>query len=139
MSRPFTSADDARLIRLRDQGASRAEIGSILGRTEGSIKERIRYLQLPTVRGKQDAPRAWRGLSSDFSPKATVNHSLEWREFAKQREAELKRAAQHAARVKALGPVSNAEAEALIAAALAAGKVTLCPPRFVAPITGAPA
>jgi hypothetical protein len=139
MSRPFTSADDARLIRLRDQGASRAEIGSILGRTEGSIKERIRYLQLPTVRGKKDAPRAWSGLNSDFSPKSTVNHSLEWREFAKQREAELKRAAQHAARLKGLPPLTEQDAAQLVAIALAAGRITKCPPRFVAPITGAPA
>lgn len=126
----YTPEDDARLRGLWANGTSRAEIAAIMGLTEASIKQRKEHLKLPN-----------RNIigATGFEPKAGINHSIEWREHVAQREAELKRAMAHAQRVSVLPALCENEAAALVAAALAAGKVTRCPPRFVAPITGAPA
>jgi hypothetical protein len=145
----YTAAENAQLLVLHAAGMSHAQMGKMLGRSPSSVSERCRRLDLPhrkpgvpkgtIFKPKKAKPPVEKEGIGYFSPRANVNHSLDWREQVALRQEELKRAAQHAARVKVLGPVGKAEAEALIAAALAAGKVTRCPARFVAPITGAPA
>jgi hypothetical protein len=144
----YTAAADAQLRVLHAAGLSHAQMGKMLGRSPSSVSERCRRLDLPhrkpgvpkgtVIKPKKAKPPVQKEQLGtwSFEPKASVNHSLEWREQVALRQAELKRAWAHAARVKALGPMGQGEAEALIAAALAAGKVTLCRPAAVAPITG---
>jgi hypothetical protein len=151
----YTPAEDGYLTELWLLGHQATVIGQMLTRKFGiprsmsSVRERRIVLKLPARqpgvhKGTVFKPKTAKPVQKEqlgtwiFEPKASVNHSIEWKQIVALRQAELRRAWAHAARVKPLGPVGKAEAEALIAAALAAGRVTQCPPRFVARTTGGP-
>jgi hypothetical protein len=137
-NRPFTPEEDARLRKLRDQGLEMSEIAAAMGRSHGSVKLRVHHLKLPTVRGKQGVriAGAWEEVSFLIPGQALAESAAEWKARVAKLAEMRQRAIEHAARVRTLPSLTKAEADALIAAALAAGKRTVCPPRAVAALTG---